>query len=157
MTPRTPFLRPFAALLLCAALLLAAGSPAAAQDVRLRGLQGDALAEADLAQGATILVIWTSWSPHSRDIVARVNPLAQRWRGQARVVTVNFQEDRAAVEGFLAGKAMAAPVFLDPDGAFSKKYKVTTLPCLLILKDGQVAYNGRLPENPDAVISEALR
>lgn len=155
MTTRIPFLRPLVPLL--AALLLIAASPAAAQDVRLRGLQGDALGEADLTQGATILVIWTSWSPHSRDIVARVNPLVQRWRGQARVVTVNFQEDRAAVEGFLAGKGMAAPVFLDPDGSFSKKYKVTTLPCLLILKDGQVAYNGRLPENPEPVITEALR
>jgi thiol-disulfide isomerase/thioredoxin len=155
MTSRRSFLRPLALLLV--ALLLAAAAPAAAQEVRLRGLQGDALGESDLTQGATILVIWTSWSPHSRDIVERVNPLAQRWRGQARVVTVNFQEGRPAVESFLAGKGMAAPVFLDPDGSFSKKYKVTTLPCLLILKDGQVAYNGRLPDNPEPVITEALR
>jgi thiol-disulfide isomerase/thioredoxin len=140
-----------------ALLALLPVSPAAAQDVRLRDLQGDALAETDLAQGATILVIWTSWSPHSRNIVERVNPLVQRWRGQARVVTVNFQEDRPAVEGFLSGKGMAAPVFLDPDGSFSKKYKVTTLPCLLILKDGQVVYNSRLPDNPEPVIAEVLR
>ncbi len=144
------------ALLVTAALLLLS-LPAGAQDVRLRSLQGQSLSEADLAQGATILVIWTSWSPHSRNIVARVNPLAERWGARARVVTVNFQEDQGAVEGFLSGKGMSAPVFLDPDGAFSKKHKVTTLPCLLIYKDGQAVYNGRLPENPDSVISEVLR
>lgn len=141
----------------CLATGLLAPPPVAAQDVRLRGLQGQTLSEADLAQGATILVIWTSWSPHSRDIVARVNPLAQRWGGRARVVTVNFQEERGAVEGFLSGKGLSAPVFLDPDGSFSKKHKVTTLPCLLIFKDGQAVYNSRLPENPDSVISEVLR
>lgn len=151
--------RGFAALLAAACLAggLLAALPAAAQDVRLRGLQGQSLSEADLAQGATILVIWTSWSPHSRNVVARVNSLAERWGGRARVVTVNFQEDRGAVEGFLSGKGLSAPVFLDPDGSFSKKHKVTTLPCLLIFKDGQTVYNSRLPENPDAVISEVLR
>lgn len=145
-----------AAVCLAVGLLLAA-LPAAAQDARLRGLQGQTLSEADLTQGATILVIWTSWSPHSRNVVARVNSLSERWGGRARVATVNFQEDRGAVEGFLSGKGLSAPVFLDPDGSFSKKHKVTTLPCLLIFKDGQTVYNSRLPENPDAVISEVLR
>lgn len=164
MTPRSslatrPSSRRLRGLIAVLLVLAAFGAsyPATAQDVRLRSLQGQALSEADLAQGATILVIWTSWSPHSRNIVERVNPLSQRWGGQARVATVNFQEERGAVEAFLSGKGLAAPVYLDPDGSFSKKYRVTTLPCLLILKDGQVVYNSRLPENPDSVISEVLR
>src|SRR5882672_7074157 len=92
--------------LLALACLFAAGS-AAAQDIRLQGLKGEHLADADMAKGTTIVVFWTSWSPHSRDIVARVNPLAQRWGGKARVVTVNFQEERPAVESFLAGKGLS--------------------------------------------------
>ena len=86
-----------------------------------------------------------------------MNPLAARWASQARVVTVNFQEDRPAVERFLAGKGLAAPVFLDADGAFSKKYAVATLPGLLVVKDGQVTYRGKLPDDPDRVIGEALK
>ncbi len=144
-----------------AALLLAAvaawASPLAAQGVRLRGLDGASLGEADLAHGATIAVIWASWSPRSRDIVERVNPLAERWHGQARIVTVDFQEDRAAVEQFLAGKGLAVPVFLDTDGAFSKRYAVATLPGLLVVKDGQVTYHGKLPDDPDRAIGEALK
>jgi thiol-disulfide isomerase/thioredoxin len=130
--------------------------PAAAQDFRLQGLRGERLGETDLAQGTTIVVVWASWSPRSRDIVERVNPIAQRWGGRARVVTVTYQEERQAVESFLAGKSLGATVFLDPDGAFSKKYAVTTLPGLLIVRDGQVVYRGRLPEDPDRVIADFL-
>jgi thiol-disulfide isomerase/thioredoxin len=138
------------------ALLLCRVVPAFAQGIHLRGLQGEQLAESDLSQGTSILVLWASWSPHSRDIVLRVNPLAQRWGGRARVATVNFQEDAAAIQRFLAGKSLAAPVFLDADGAFSKKYAMANLPGLLIVKDGQVVYRGKLPDDPDRVIAEFL-
>ena len=138
-----------------AAALTASAAPVAAQGIRLSGLRGEHLTEGDMAQGMTIVIIWASWSPRSRDIVDRVNPIAQRWGGKARVLTVNFQEDRQAVDSFLAGKSLNAPVFLDADGLFSKKYAVATLPGLLILKDGQVAFRGKLPDDPDRVISSA--
>lgn len=147
---------PVTALLALLCLALVAAAPAAAQDIRLQGLGGERLADSDLARGTTIVIVWASWSPRSRDIVARVNPVAQRWGGQARVVTVNFQEERGAVESFLAGKNLGATVFLDPDGAFSKKYAMATLPGLLIIKDGQVVYRGKLPDDPDRVIGEFL-
>lgn len=152
-------MKPAVALLLSLAVSAFAAAPGypqgaqGAQNVNLRGLRGEQLSEGDLARGTTIIVVWASWSPRSRDIVDRVNPIAQRWGGKARVVTVNFQEDRQAVEGFLAGKNMGAVVFLDVDGAFSKKYAVATLPGLLILKDGQVAFRGKLPDDPDRVIA----
>lgn len=146
----------FALVLALLAGFAGALAPVAAQGTILQGLGGERLSEADLAQGATIFIVWASWSPHSRDVVPRINQVAQRWGGKARVVTVNFQEDRGAVESFLAGKGMGATVFLDADGAFSKKYAVATLPGLLIIKDGRVAYRGKLPEDPDRVIVEIL-
>lgn len=142
---------------IAAALALLAALPAAAQDVRLNCGGGQGLSDADLARGTTIIVVWASWSPRSRDIVERVNPLASRWGGQARVLTVNFQEERGAVDGFLAGKGLSVPVCMDTDGSFSKKYNVATLPGLLVVKDGQVAYRGKLPDNPDGVISGLIR
>jgi thiol-disulfide isomerase/thioredoxin len=152
-------LRRQATALAVAALLLPAvfaALPARAQGPVLQGLRGEQLSEGDLAQGATIFIIWASWSPHSRDVVERVNRVAQRWNGRARVVTVNFQEERRAAEGFLAGKNLGAPVYLDQDGAFSKKYAMAWLPGLLIIKDGKVAYRGKLPEDPDRIIVEIL-
>lgn len=141
------------------AFLLSPGlaGTARAQDVSLSCLGGARLNEGDLARGATIIVVWASWSPRSRGIVERVSPLASRWAGRARVLTVNFQEDGPAVERFLAGRSLGAPVCMDPDGAFSKKYNVATLPGLLVVKDGQVAYRGKLPEDADRVIADLLR
>ncbi|HKV11024.1 MAG TPA: TlpA disulfide reductase family protein [Thermoanaerobaculia bacterium] len=144
-------------LLAAFALALFLAGSAAAQDVRLSCLRGETLSEADLAKGVTIIVVWASWSPRSRDVVERVNPLAAQWSGRARVLTVNFQEERSAIDGFLAGKSLSVPVCLDADGSFSKKYNVANLPGLLVVRDGQVAYRGKLPENPDAVIADLLR
>ena len=142
------------ALLLLGAALVPA--PASAQGVRLPGLQGGQLTDGDLAQGATVVVVWASWSPRGKDIVDRVNAIQSRWGSRARVVTVNFQEDRGTVEGFLAGKGLAVPVYLDADGAFSKKHAVTNLPGLLVVRDGNVAYRGKLPADPASILNETL-
>jgi thiol-disulfide isomerase/thioredoxin len=132
--------------------------PAPAQEsFRLSGLDGGALTEADLARGTTIVIVWASWSPRSRDIVTRVNPIAERWGGRARVVTVNFQEDGAAIEPFLAGKNLRTPVYLDREGIFAKRHKVFNLPGLLVFVDGRTAYSGKLPDDPDRLLSEVLR
>lgn len=145
------------ALLLSIALVAAAlPVPAAAQGLTLRGLGGETLREADLGRGSTIVVVWASWSPRGKDIDGKVNALVERWGGRARVITVNFQEDEATVREFLAGKNLRAPVFLDPDGAFSKKNAVTNLPGLLVIKDGETAYRGKLPDDPNSVISPIL-
>ncbi len=160
-TPSTPASsrrrpRRLAAALAVALLGLALALPAPAQDVRLPGLQGGQLTEGDLAQGATVIVIWASWSPRGKDVVERVNAIERRWGNRARVVTVNFQEDRATVQEFLSGSNLAVPVYLDADGAFSKKHAVTTLPGLLVIRDGSVAYRGRLPDDPASILDESL-
>jgi thiol-disulfide isomerase/thioredoxin len=137
-------------------LLVAGPVPAGAEAWSLNGLHGESLAEADLAQGTTIVVVWATWSPKSRDIVQRTSGLVSRWGAGARILTVDFQEDRAEVDAFLAGKNLPAPVFLDTDGAFSKQYQVATLPGLLVFRDGKVAYHGKLPDDADKVLADLL-
>lgn len=122
----------------------------------LEGLAGGQIQQKDLDQGAVIVVVWASWSPRGRDIVPRVDSIADRWGSQARVIMVNFQEDTATVESFLKGKRPKAQVYLDRDGAFSKKYSVTHLPGLLIFKDGVTAFSGKLPPDPDSLIGQTL-
>jgi thiol-disulfide isomerase/thioredoxin len=139
------------------ALLAALPVPARAEDMSLACLGGTHLSDADLARGATIVVVWASWSPRSRDIVERVTALASRWGGRARIVTVDFQEDRQVVEHFLAGKNLGAPVCLDPDGTFSRKYSVATLPGLVVLRDGKAVHHGKLSEDSDQVLADLLR
>lgn len=129
---------------------------AGAQPVSLACLGGERLTDADLARGSTIVVVWAGWSPRSRGVVERVNALAARWGGRARVVTVNYQEDPQAVQRFLAGRSFDVAVCLDPDGAFAKKYSIATLPGLLVVKDGQVAHRGKLTDDADRVIAGLL-
>jgi thiol-disulfide isomerase/thioredoxin len=144
--------------LACLMALVMAASPAWPQgsSVELPGLGGGQLRETELQSGDSIVVVWASWSPRGRDIVRRVNAIEKSWGNRARVLTVNFQEDRAAVESFLDGKQLAVPVYLDSTGVFSKKNAVTTLPGLLIYKNGKVAHRGRLPDDAEALIGRIL-
>jgi len=142
--------------LVVAVALLAQPVSAQGRALQLTGLDGGKLDESELLKGVSIVVVWASWSPRCRDIVERVAAIERRWGKQARVVMVDFQEERPAIQSFLSGKSVAVPVFLDPSGAFSKKHAVTTLPGLLIYKDGQVAYRGKLPSDADSLIGEIL-
>jgi hypothetical protein len=144
------------ALVLAFGLLAGLARLSGAQELSLSCLAGEHLSESDMTHGTNIVVIWASWSPRSRDIAQRVNPITSRWKGSARVTTVNFQEERKVIEGFLAGKNLGAPVCLDPDGLFSHKYNVANLPGLLVVKNGQVLFHGKLPDDPDRVIAELL-
>ena len=136
----------------------AGAAPAASQSMSaLPGLSGGSLSEGDLAKGSTVIVVWASWSPRCRDIVPRVNELVGAVGGKARVVTVNFQEERAAVESFLSGKSLQAPVFLDTSGDFSKAHAVTTLPGLVVYRNGEVRFQGRLDNDAAAQVEQTLR
>ena len=128
----------------------------AADRVRLPGLRGGELTQADLDRGSIVVVVWASWSPRCRDIVERINALEASLGGSARVVAVDFQEEAPVVEEFLRGKNLGAPVFLDRDGEFAKSMEVTSLPGIVVFKDGAVRLKGRLPGDPGAV-AEALR
>lgn len=137
-----------------AGVVLAARVPS---NLRLAGLEGGALTSGDLERGTHVLVVWASWSPRCRDIVDRVNGLASRWSSRARVATINFQEDPDTVSGFLRGQGLRVPVYLDRDGEASKSLAVTALPGLVVTRDGEVLYQGRLPGDPDALLDDLLR
>ena len=128
----------------------------AVDDGALPGLDGDQLTAADFEDETLILVVWASWSPRCRDIAARVDPLADRFAVRARVATVVFQEEEAAVRRFLASQSLRTAVYLDQTGAFSKEHAVTTLPGLLIFQDGVLKLSGKLPDDPDPLIERAL-
>ena len=144
------------ALLLLTAVLVPASGHAQARPFTLEGLRGGALGPADFAQGVVIVVVWASWSPHCRNIVPQVDAIVATGGSQAKVIMVNFQEDRVDAEAFLAGGRPAAAVYLDQSGAFSKAHSVTNLPGLVIFKDGAIAFSGKLSRDPDSIISQTL-
>jgi thiol-disulfide isomerase/thioredoxin len=148
--------RTAAVVLLLAALMLPVILRAQGRPFELEGLQDGSLTPADFAQGVVIVVVWASWSPQCRNIDSRVEAIAKRWGSQARVIMVNFQEDRSEVEAFLGSRDSRVPVYLDTTGGFSKKYSVTNLPGLLIFRDGKTAFSGKLSRDPNSIISQTL-
>ncbi len=131
--------------------------PVLAESVRLPGVGGGELTDADLARGSWVVVFWASWSPRGRDVPQRVAALAQAVGTKARVVAVNFQEDPQEVERFVQQSPFGVPVYLDQEGALARRYRVTQLPGLLVLVDGQARYAGALPSAAEAAVDEALR
>lgn len=151
--------RPTVALPLLVVLLglLTLGSSAGAEGSGLVTLEGREVAQAELAQGNVIFVVWASWSPRCRDIADRLDGLKGRWGGKARVVAVNFQEERPEVERFLAGRTLAGvTVALDRNNVFSKRHAITSLPGLVVLREGRSVYAGKLPDDVEALLSSLL-
>lgn len=148
--------RPIVLLTLVAVLLGGVGLSAQGRQFRLQGLEGGSLEATDLSRGTYIAVVFATWSPRGKDVVERANEIHDRWGGQAKVIMVDFQEESSEVEAFLAGQRPKAAVYLDLDGSFSKRFSVTHLPALLILKDGAAAFSGRLTKDSNAVISQTL-
>lgn len=136
--------------------LLGGHAAVAATSFNLVGLDGSELGSAQISHGVTIVVVWASWSPRCRDLGVQTNGIVERWSSRARVVTVNFQEASDAARAFADGQGLRAPVYLDPDGEFAKAFGVTNLPGLLVLRDGQVAYSGKIPPDLDKVLSEQV-
>ncbi len=143
-------------LLALAFLLLALPVPLLAEEITMPGLDGGKLSESDLQNGDSILIVWATWSPHCRDIVSRANAVAGAWAGKAKVQTIVFQEQPGAVRSFLAGTKLSPSTYIDASGAFSKKHAVTTLPGLLIFKNGKLTFSGKLPSDPTALIKRSL-
>lgn len=138
-------------------LLAVLAGAATAQPWELRGLHGERLTDADVSRGNVIVVVWASWSPRGRGIAERVNAIAQAWDGRARIVTVNFQEEAPAVQAYVTAHGLRPTVFLDADGAFSKRYAIATLPGLVVFHGGNAVFKGKLPDDAEATIASALR
>lgn len=131
----------------------------AASDSKLhiKGLDRGSLSDADLNSGTSILIFFAGWSPRCRDVVVRANRIQGNWGNKARVSLIDFQESEADIRSFLKGSNPTVPVYLDSDGEFSKRFAVTQLPYLLVVRDGKVLSQGRLPEDADKAIATALK
>lgn len=132
-------------------LLLPPGATAAVEIAGLTHRDGTAV-DADEVSGNSLFIVFSTWSPKCRDILERVRELHGEWGGRVRIFLVNFQEDAATVDKFLSAGPSPVEVFLDPDASFSKKHKITYLPSLLAVKDGSVAFRGKLPSDADPVL-----
>jgi thiol-disulfide isomerase/thioredoxin len=90
---------------------------------------------------ATVVDFWATWCEPCRDQLPMLDRLQDEFRGQhVEVVAIAFDEDRAALEEFLARIPVGFPVLWDKGGAaLAVKMEITRLPTTLLLdRDGVV-------------------
>ena len=142
---------PTGALVTTLALLLLPAAAAGQVDIAgLTHLDGTAVNDDEVSRDS-LFVIFSTWSPKCGDIVPRVNDLHEEWGRRTDIFLVNFQEDAATVNKFVAGGS-SVQVLLDSEASFSKKHKITYLPSLLAVKDGSAAFHGKLPSDTGPVL-----
>jgi thiol-disulfide isomerase/thioredoxin len=90
---------------------------------------------------ATVVDFWATWCDPCRDQMPLLDRLYTEYRDRGvEVVAVSFDEDRAALEEFLARIPVGFPVLWDKGGAaLAEKMDITRLPTTLVIdRDGVV-------------------
>jgi thiol-disulfide isomerase/thioredoxin len=112
-------------------------SPLLGQTVSLEANRLDGRAERvpSLRAQATVVDFWATWCEPCRDQLPALDRLQDQFRGQhVEVVAIAFDEDRAALEEFLARIPVGFPVLWDKGGAgLAVKMEITRLPMTLLL------------------------
>ena len=144
--------RPALAATLFAALLACAGprttwraSPLVGRSVQIeaKGLDGREVKLPERGARATVVDFWATWCEPCREQLPELDRLAATWRGEGvQVYAISFDEDRAAVEEFVARTPVRFPVLWEKGGtALADRLSLTRLPTTVLL-DGAGVVRG---------------
>jgi thiol-disulfide isomerase/thioredoxin len=111
-----------------------------AVEIGARGLDGREVTLPVRGARATVVDFWATWCEPCRDQLPALGRLAADWRAQGvQVYAISFDEDRAAVEEFVARTAVGVPVLWDKGGAtLAERLELTRLPTTLVVDAGGV-------------------
>jgi cytochrome c biogenesis protein CcmG, thiol:disulfide interchange protein DsbE len=141
--------RPVRAALLVAASLACAGpkpswraSPLVGKSVELAAKTLDGRDVKLPAPGARVTVVdfWATWCEPCRAQLPELDRLASALREEGvQVYAISFDEDRAAVEEFVARTPVGFPVLWDKGGGtLAERLELTRLPTTVLLDDAGV-------------------
>lgn len=101
-------------------------------------LRGDAWSPASARGSVLVVDVWASWCPPCREGVPRVDAIAAR-HPDARFVALSIDEDRAAMDAFLAEVPVVMPVLHDVrQQVLAAPLLITRVPTVLVIDRGGI-------------------
>jgi thiol-disulfide isomerase/thioredoxin len=117
------------------------GTPVAAPlpDVAVSTLGGEVVNLADLRGRPVLINFWATWCPPCREEMPALERIERKWAERdAAVIVINFEEDEATIQRYLAENGLSLPVFQDSSGEAAQKLDITYLPTTLFVDSAGV-------------------
>ncbi|MDO8264960.1 MAG: TlpA disulfide reductase family protein [Candidatus Parcubacteria bacterium] len=120
-------------------------------DFELPDIEGKKIKLGDYKGKNIILTFWTTWNPAAQDQIAVLERYYQRIKNEKDVLllTINNQEDKSVVSGFIRRGEYTLPVLLDSNGKVGELYKISALPATYFINQ-----EGRVKEIYIGVLNE---
>ena len=122
--------------------------------VTIEDLNGQPVELTRVAGSKPVLVeFWATWCPPCRMVLATLRRMEQTLQeANVEVLSVNQGEAAEQVRQFVAKEGIPFHVVLDPDGAVSASYRVSSLPTMVLIdRRGTVRWIhvGHMPETDE--------
>jgi thiol-disulfide isomerase/thioredoxin len=110
--------------------------------LQLRDVRGRSVDLARLRGRVVLINFWATWCEPCREEMPSLTRLRSKLDPRRfELLTINYGESPAAVEGFLSNLGVALPVLLDPYKNAAEQWKVKGLPMtFLVDASGKVRY-----------------
>ena len=130
-------------------------------EIDAKGLDGTEVKLPSRGARATVVDFWATWCEPCREQLPDLDRLAAAWRAEGvQVYAVSFDEDRAAVEEFVARTAIGFPVLWDKGGqTLAERLELTRLPTTVLIDGSGVVRGVHLGYEPgqSAALQDELK
>lgn len=145
-------------LLLAATLALGQNIPG---NIALKRLDGsETLVKEALGDGVVIVSFWATWCKPCQSELDALLDIEEQWKEKVRVVAISTDDSRATakVRSLVKGKRWPYDVLLDSNRTLFKALNLTSIPFVLVVKNGETVYShtGYTPGNERILVQKAL-
>lgn len=114
-----------------------------------------------LGEGTVIMTFWATWCKPCLSELSALQDIEEDWKGKVRIVAVSIDDARAVskVKSLAKGKRWPFEVVLDQNQELYKSLNLTSIPYVLIVKNGETVWthSGYSPGNESIIVDKALK